>query len=148
MQTANFYTINHSNYPVKTIGILGGGQLGMMLAQAALPLGIRCVFLEDSANCPARLLGKVFSSEQFEDFAQSCDIFTLEFENTPLKPAQFLESTKTLYPSSFALSVAQDRLNEKNLFNQLDIATVPFMAVHNKTDIQAAADKLGLPLVL
>ena len=148
MQTANFYTINHSNYPVKTIGILGGGQLGMMLAQAALPLGIRCVFLEDSANCPARLLGKVFSSEQFEDFAQSCDIFTLEFENTPLKPAQFLESTKTLYPSSFALSVAQDRLNEKNLFNQLDIATVPFMAVHNKADIQAAADKLGLPLVL
>ena len=44
MQTANFYTINHSNYPVKTIGILGGGQLGMMLAQAALPLGIRRVF--------------------------------------------------------------------------------------------------------
>lgn len=148
MQTANFYTINHSNYPVKTIGILGGGQLGMMLAQAALPLGIRCVFLEDSANCPARLLGKVFSSEQFEDFAQSCDIFTLEFENTPLKPAQVLESTKQLYPSSFALSVAQDRLNEKNLFNQLSIATVPFLAVNHKEDIQKAITTLGLPLVL
>ena len=148
IQTANFYTINHSNYPVKTVGILGGGQLGMMLAQAALPLGIRCVFLEDSPNCPARLLGKVYSSEQFEDFAKSCDIFTLEFENTPLKPAQFLESTKILYPSSFALSVAQDRLNEKNLFNELDIATVPFMAVHSKADIETAAAKLGLPLVL
>lgn len=148
IQTANFYTINHSNYPVKTVGILGGGQLGMMLAQAALPLGIRCVFLEDSPNCPARLLGKVYSSEQFDDFAKSCDIFTLEFENTPLKPAQFLESTKTLYPSSFALSVAQDRLNEKNLFNELDIATVPFMAVHSKADIETAAAKLGLPLVL
>lgn len=148
IQTANFYTINHSNYPVKTVGILGGGQLGMMLAQAALPLGIRCVFLEDSPNCPARLLGKVYSSEQFDDFAKSCDIFTLEFENTPLKPAQFLESTKTLYPSSFALSVAQDRLNEKNLFNELDIATVPFMAVHSKADIDTAAAKLGLPLVL
>ena len=118
-QTANFYTVNHSNYPIKTIGILGGGQLGLMLAQAALPLGIRCVFLEDSPNCPARLLGQVFSSEQFDEFSQSCDIFTLEFENTPLKPAQVLESTKQLYPSSFALSVAQDRLNEKNLFNQL-----------------------------
>lgn len=148
IQTANFYTINHSNYPVKTVGILGGGQLGMMLAQAVLPLGIRCVFLEDSPNCPARLLGKVYSSEQFDDFAKSCDIFTLEFENTPLKPAQFLESTKTLYPSSFALSVAQDRLNEKNLFNELDIATVPFMAVHSKADIETAAAKLGLPLVL
>lgn len=148
IQTADFYTINHSNYPVKTVGILGGGQLGMMLAQAALPLGIRCVFLEDSPNCPARLLGKVYTSEQFDDFAKSCDIFTLEFENTPLKPAQFLESTKALYPSSFALSVAQDRLNEKNLFNELDIATVPFMAVHSKADIDTAAAKLGLPLVL
>ena len=68
--------------------------------------------LEDSANAPARLLGKVFSSEQFEDFAQSCDIFTLEFENTA-QTCPVLESTKTLYPSSFALSVAQDRLNEK-----------------------------------
>ena len=148
IQTANFYTINHSNYPVKTVGVLGGGQLGMMLAEAALPLGIRCVFLEDSPNCPARLLGKVFSSEQFEDFAQSCDIFTLEFENTPLKPAQYLESSKTLYPSSFALSVAQDRLNEKNLFNQLDIATVPFLAVNSKADIEQAVTELGLPLVL
>ena len=147
-QTANFYTVNHSNYPIKTIGILGGGQLGLMLAQAALPLGIRCVFLEDSPNCPARLLGQVFSSEQFDEFSQSCDIFTLEFENTPLKPAQVLESTKQLYPSSFALSVAQDRLNEKNLFNQLSIATVPFLAVNHKEDIQKAITTLGLPLVL
>ena len=147
-QTANFYTVNHSNYLIKTIGILGGGQLGLMLAQAALPLGIRCVFLEDSPNCPARLLGQVFSSEQFDEFSQSCDIFTLEFENTPLKPAQVLESTKQLYPSSFALSVAQDRLNEKNLFNQLSIATVPFLAVNHKEDIQKAITTLGLPLVL
>ena len=147
-QTANFYTVNHSNYPIKTIGILGGGQLGLMLAQAALPLGIRCVFLEDSPNCPARLLGQVFSSEQFDEFSQSCDIFTLEFENTPLKPAQVLDSTKQLYPSSFALSVAQDRLNEKNLFNQLSIATVPFLAVNHKEDIQKAITTLGLPLVL
>lgn len=148
ISTANFYTINHSNYSVKTVGILGGGQLGLMLAESALPFGIRCVFLEDSPNCPARLLGKVYSSEQFDDFANACDVFTLEFENTPLKSAELLQKTKTLYPPANALHIAQDRLNEKNLFNQLDIKTVPFVKVESKDDIAQAVEKLGLPLVL
>lgn len=145
---ANFYTVNHSPYTVKTVGILGGGQLGLMLAEAALPLGIRCVFLEDSLNSPARLLGKVFSSEQFDDFSEASDIFTLEFENTPLKTATILEKTKTLYPPANALDIAQDRLNEKSLFNELGIKTVPFMSVGDKADIVKAAEQLGLPLVL
>lgn len=148
ISTANFYTINHSNHPVKTIGIFGGGQLGLMLAEAALPLGIRCVFLEDTSNCPARLLGKVYSSEQFDDFIQSADVFTLEFENTPLKSAKHLEKSKMLFPPSNALAIAQDRLNEKTLFNQLDIKTVPFLKVEIKEDIFQAVEKLGLPLVL
>lgn len=148
VQTANFYAVNHSPYAVKTVGLLGGGQLGLMLAEAALPLGIRCVFLEDAANCPARLLGKVYSTEQFEDFAQACDVFTLEFENTPLPSAQWLQDHKTLYPPAHALHIAQDRLNEKNLFNQLGIQTVPFMAVNSQADIERAAQDLGLPLVL
>ena len=148
VQTANFYHINHSPYSVKTIGMLGGGQLGLMLAAAALPLGIRTVFLEDTPNSPARLLGKVYSSEQFDDFAASCDIFTLEFENTPLKSAQHLQYSKNLYPPANALYIAQDRLNEKNLFNELGIKTVPFMAVNSKADIETAAQQMGLPLVL
>lgn len=148
VQTANFYHINHSPYSVKTIGMLGGGQLGLMLASAALPLGIRTVFLEDAPNSPARLLGKVYSSEQFDDFAASCDIFTLEFENTPLKSAQYLQDNKNLYPPANALYIAQDRLNEKNLFNELGIQTVPFMAVNSKADIETAAQQMGLPLVL
>ncbi len=148
ISTANFYTVNHSHHPVKTIGILGGGQLGLMLAEAALPLGIRCVFLEDAPNCPARLLGKVYSSEQFHDFAAACDVYTLEFENTPLDLAKFLEQGAALYPPSQALFVAQDRLNEKRLFNALDIQTVPFMAVSSHDELQHACDRLGLPLVL
>ena len=148
VQTANFYHINHSPYSVKTIGMLGGGQLGLMLAAAALPLGIRTVFLEDAPNSPARLLGKVYSSEQFDDFAESCDIFTLEFENTPLKSAQHLQDSKNLYPPANALYIAQDRLNEKNLFNELGIKTVPFMAVNSRADIETAAQQMGLPLVL
>lgn len=153
ISTANFYVINHSTHPIKTIGIFGGGQLGLMLAEAALPLGIRCTFLEDTPNCPARLLGKVYSTEQFSDFMQSADVFTLEFENTPLKSAQHLEANsknagKTLSPPSNALAIAQDRLNEKNLFNQLDIKTVPFLKVETKNDIVQAVEKLGLPLVI
>lgn len=144
----NFYTVNHSTHPVKTVGILGGGQLGLMLAQSVLPLGIRCVFLEDAPNCPARLLGKVYSSEQFDDFANACDVYTLEFENTPLNLAKFLEQKRRLYPSSNALFIAQDRLNEKNLFNELAIKTVPFLAVNSFDDLQTACDNLSLPLVL
>lgn len=148
ISTANFYTVNHSNHTVKTVGILGGGQLGLMLAESALPLGIRCAFLEDAPNCPARLLGKVYSSEQFSDFAESCDVYSLEFENTPLNSAEFLQKTKGLYPPAKALFIAQDRLNEKNLFNELGIKTVPFLAVNSLDELQNACDKLGLPLVL
>ena len=80
MITANAYPVTQT---IRTIGILGGGQLGMMLAQAAMPLGYQCVFLEDNADCPASLYGKVFSSEQLEAFIAAADVFTLEFENTP-----------------------------------------------------------------
>lgn len=159
---------------IKTIGILGGGQLGMMLAQAALPLGYRCVFLEDSPNCPASLYGKVYSSQQFEDFANHADVFTLEFENVPVKTVQWLQKLSQpnpttdidvdanvdtnvdaddahkygMYPPAYALQVAQDRLAEKRLFNALDIATVPFMAVNNKEELNQAVQTLGLPLVI
>lgn len=141
-------TPNFSHYPIKTVGIFGGGQLGMMLAQSAIPLGIRCIFLEDSADCPANLYGKVYTSQQFDEFMQSADVYTLEFENTPLNLAKKLEENSILYPSSNALFIAQDRLNEKQLFNQLDIATVPFMAIAKKMDIITAGEKLGFPLVL
>lgn len=156
---------NQNNARIETIGILGGGQLGMMLAQAALPLGYRCIFLEDSPNCPARLYGKVYSSQQLEDFAKHADVFTLEFENIPVKTVQWLETLSTpssasdvddttdahkhgMYPPAHALQVAQDRLAEKSLFNELDIATVPFMAVNSPAELKQATQSLGLPLVL
>lgn len=145
---ANFYRVNHTKHPIKTIGILGGGQLGFMLAQAALPLGLRCVFLEDTPDCPARLLGKVYGSEQFDDFAKACDVYTLEFENTPLTYAKHLEDTTQIYPPAQALFIAQDRLNEKRLFNELGITTTPFMAVANYDDLIKASQTLGLPMVI
>ena len=89
MTTANAYPVTQT---IRTIGILGGGQLGMMLAQAALPLGYQCVFLEDNADCPASLYGTVFSSAQLDDFIAAADVFTLEFENTPTTTVEKLAS--------------------------------------------------------
>ena len=151
MTTANAYPVTQT---IRTIGILGGGQLGMMLAQAALPLGYQCVFLEDNADCPASLYGKVFSSEQLDKFIAAADVFTLEFENTPTATVEQLAklsksgSKQGMFPPPLALDIAQDRLKEKGMFNELDIATVPFMAVNSEAELKRACDELGLPIVL
>jgi len=151
MTTANAYPVTQT---IRTIGILGGGQLGMMLAQAALPLGYQCVFLEDNADCPASLYGKVFSSEQLDEFIAAADVFTLEFENTPTATVEQLAnlsksgSKQGMFPPPIALDIAQDRLKEKGMFNELDIATVPFMAVNSEAELKQACAELGLPIVL
>ncbi|WP_352336616.1 5-(carboxyamino)imidazole ribonucleotide synthase [Psychrobacter sp. 16-MNA-CIBAN-0192] len=151
MTTPNAYPMTQT---IRTIGILGGGQLGMMLAEAALPLGYQCVFLEDNAACPASLYGRVFSNEQLDDFIAAADVFTLEFENTPTATVEQLAklsangSKQGMFPPPIALEIAQDRLKEKQMFNDLNIATVPFMAVSSQAELQQACDKLGLPIVL
>ena len=133
---------------VHTIGIFGGGQLGRMMAQAALPLGLRCTFLEDAPDCPSAVLGAVYTREQLAEFAQSADIFTLEFENTLLSDADQLLHSKTLYPPRQALATAQHRLLEKALFDQLDIPVAAYRQVDSEADLVAAVEQLGLPLVL
>ena len=151
MTIANAYPVTQT---IRTIGILGGGQLGMMLAQAAMPLGYHCVFLEDSADCPASLYGRVFSSEQLDAFIEAADVFTLEFENTPTATVQQLAnlsksgSKQGMFPPTIALDIAQDRLKEKQMFNSLDIATVPFVSVSSEAELQQACNALGLPIVL
>ncbi|WP_201526512.1 5-(carboxyamino)imidazole ribonucleotide synthase [Psychrobacter frigidicola] len=161
MTTANAYPITQT---IRTIGILGGGQLGMMLAEAALPLGYQCVFLEDNVSCPASLYGRVFSSTQLDGFIAAADVFTLEFENTPTATVKQLaklsqsnvkstgtkstDSKQGMFPPPIALEIAQDRLKEKQMFNELDIATVPFIAVSTQAELQQACETLGLPIVL
>lgn len=147
---------NSPSIAPQTIGILGGGQLAMMLAEAAIPLGFRCVFLEDSDNCPASLYGQVFKSDELEAFIQASDVFTLEFENTPTKTVEKLAKLSSqkgsnkfgMFPPPIALDIAQDRLKEKRMFNELAIQTVPFEAVSSLEDLQSACQNLGLPIVL
>lgn len=135
----------------KTIGIFGGGQLGRMMAQAALPLNIQCTFFEASTDCPSNALGKVFSTQAengLQDFIQSADVFSLEFENTPLADVDVLTKSKDLYPPRQALAIAQHRLSEKALFDELAIPVAPYSAVDSLDSLKQAVADLGLPIVL
>lgn len=133
---------------VDTIGVFGGGQLGRMMAQAALPLGLRCTFLEDAEACPSAVLGQVYNRAQLTEFAQSADVFTLEFENTLLSDADQLLQSKILYPPRQALATAQHRLLEKALFDQLQIPVSAYRQVACEADLTTVIEQLGLPLVL
>lgn len=135
----------------KTIGIFGGGQLGRMMAQAALPLNIQCTFYEADTDCPSAALGQVISSQTeqgLQQFIQSADVFSLEFENTPLADVDLLTRSKALHPPRQALATAQNRLMEKALFDQLQIPVAPYQAVDSLASLQQAVKTLGLPLVL
>src|SRR5690606_11889575 len=104
--------------PGGTIGILGGGQLGRMVALAAAPLGYRCHVFDPKPDSPAADVASGFTCANWSDrnalahFAQACDVVTYEFENVPVGPLAVVEPGK-LFPTARALEVAQDRLREK-----------------------------------
>jgi 5-(carboxyamino)imidazole ribonucleotide synthase len=135
------------------IGILGGGQLGRMLALAGIPLGMRFRFLDPDPDCPSRHLGE-FIQAQYDDehalarFVKGADVVTYEFENVPAKAARWLTDHIPVFPPEGALATAQDRLAEKSLFTQLGIATPPHRPVDTLDDLLAAADALGIPCIL
>jgi 5-(carboxyamino)imidazole ribonucleotide synthase len=138
---------------VTTIGILGGGQLGYMLALAGYPLGLHFRFLDPSPEAPVgRIANRVtadFQDEQaLQKFSHGLEVVTYEFENVPVAAAKFLAERVPVYPPSIALEEAQDRLREKNLFRKLGIPTTEFAAVANRKDLDAAVKLVGLPAVL
>src|SRR5437868_4673326 len=109
-----------------TIGILGGGQLGRMLALAGYPLGMRFRFFDPAADAPASHLAEHISAsyddlDAFARFAEGLSVVTYEFENVPQSAARFLAERLPVYPPPQALEVSQDRLHEKTFFNTLGI---------------------------
>jgi 5-(carboxyamino)imidazole ribonucleotide synthase len=136
-----------------TIGILGGGQLGYMLALAGYPLGLRFRFLDPSPEAPVgRIAQRVtadFGDEAaLEKFAAGLELVTYEFENVAVSATRFLAERVPVFPPPAALEIAQDRLQEKALFRKLGIATTEFAPVHNIAALDAALAKIGLPAVL
>ncbi len=130
--------------PNATIGMIGGGQLGRMLASSAARLGYRVVVLEPSTGCPAAQLANEHLAAPYDDpealdrLADLCDVVTYEFENVPLSAARYLEAKVPLFPPSRALEVSQDRLTEKTFLRENGIEVAPFEPVENASDIRAA----------
>ena len=135
------------------VGIIGGGQLGRMLALAAYPLGIEVRTLEPAADAPAgRLTEQIVAAyddqEALASFAAGLDLVTYEFENVPVESAAFLAERLPVHPAPRALEIAQDRLHEKTFFRSLGIPTPRFAPVASLTELRRAATEIGLPAIL
>ena len=135
------------------VGVLGGGQLGRMLALAGYPLGLRFRALDPSPEAPAGHLAELRVAEYDDpaalaDFADGLTVATYEFENVPDAAARLLEARVPVFPSALALRTAQDRLAEKQLFARLGIPLPGYAAVDSPSDLEAAISDLGLPAIL
>ena len=136
---------------MNTIGIIGGGQLGRMLAMAAARLNFRTVILEPQADCPAAQVASSQIVANYDDetalakLAEVCDVVTYEFENVPVAAADLLARSLPVYPPPKALEVSQDRVTEKQFLNGCGIATAHFHAIDSQDDLERAlADFSGV----
>jgi len=140
--------------PQATIGILGGGQLGRMLALAAARLGFKCHVLAPSPDSPAfdvvhRVTCADYNdTEALDRFAADVDVVTYEFENVPAETATFLSARVPVLPDPNILATTQDRLAEKTFVSGLGIGTAAFAAVDGPAELGAAIDRIGRPAVL
>ena len=139
--------------PGATIGILGGGQLGRMLAVAAAQLGYRCHIYAPEKDSIAAEVSAAFTCADWSDadamarFVQDCAVVTLEFENIPVAPLKAIPEGR-LAPGVRALEVAQDRLKEKRFVEGLGGRPAPFAAVDSREDLDRAIERIGTPGIL
>ncbi|OOG72553.1 N5-carboxyaminoimidazole ribonucleotide synthase [Ensifer sp. M14] len=132
-----------------TIGIIGGGQLGRMLAMSAARLNFRTIILEPQPDCPAaqvankQIVAAYDDDEALDALAAACDIITYEFENVPVAAAERLARARPVFPPPKALEAAQDRLVEKRFLNDSGIVTARFHAVDSQADLEAALADFG-----
>ncbi len=140
--------------PGATIGILGGGQLGRMLAMAAARLGLKAHIYSDEADAPAFQVCDAHTVAKFDNemaltkFAASCDAVTYEFENVPAAAAEVLSKTKPTNPNARALAITQDRFDEKSFLSGLDLKTAAFAAINTHHDAVAAFARTGTPAII
>lgn len=135
------------------IGVIGGGQLGRMLALAGTPLGMNFAFLDPAPDACAAALGEHLRADygdqdHLRQLADEVDLVTFEFESVPAETVAFLSQFVPVYPSAEALRIARDRLFEKSMFRDLGIPTPAFADVLSQADLDAAVARIGLPAVL
>jgi 5-(carboxyamino)imidazole ribonucleotide synthase len=140
--------------PGDTIGILGGGQLGRMLAMAAARLGLRCQVFSPDADSPAfdvvpnATCAEYADVEALELFANDVDVITYEFENVPAAAAMILGARRPVLPDRKILETTQDRLAEKDFVKRLGIDTADYADVATPAGLRAAIARIGLPAVI
>jgi 5-(carboxyamino)imidazole ribonucleotide synthase len=140
--------------PGDTIGILGGGQLGRMLALAAARLGLRCQVFSPDPDSPAfdvvlhATCAEYADVEALELFANDVDVVTYEFENVPAAAAMVLAAKRPVLPGRSALETTQDRLTEKDFVTSLGIRTASYADVSSVASLREAIMRIGLPAVL
>jgi 5-(carboxyamino)imidazole ribonucleotide synthase len=136
-----------------TIGILGGGQLGRMLALAGTPLGFKFKILDPSPDAPAGHVAPLLC-EDINDvpallwFSKNLDVVTYEWENVPVQSAKYLEGRVPVFPPPRALEISSDRLKEKSFFRENGVPTPPFASIESREELDLALKEIGLPAVL
>lgn len=140
--------------PGGTIGILGGGQLGRLLALAAGRMGYHAHIFCPEPECPAALVARHHTCADYDDtaaldaFAAHVDVATFEFENVPAETALRLSEKGIVRPSWKALEIAQDRAKEKSFFKDIGAATAPWKPIHSLADLQVALSSVDTPAIL
>jgi len=140
--------------PGQTLGILGGGQLGRMLAVAAARLGLKTNVFDPDQFAPAGQVAQQLFSSSYRDrmaltaFARSSDVITYEFENIPTEALDLLGNLRPIRPGRQALAISQDRLTEKTFLAEQGCQTARFASVESLADLQAAIAEIGLPAIL
>lgn len=140
--------------PGSTIGVLGGGQLGRMLAHAATRLGYRVHVYEPQADCPAGAVAHKEVNAPYEDlaalaaFARECDVVTYEFENVPAAPLKHIESLTQLHPHWSVLETTQNRSREKRWLRDNGFPHARFAEVAAGGDLAAGLREVGVPCVV
>jgi 5-(carboxyamino)imidazole ribonucleotide synthase len=135
--------------PGGTVGIVGGGQLGRMLALAAARLGLKTCIYNETADAPAfqvtpnAIVAPYDDLDQLGRFADACDVVTFEFENLPAHAIAHLGEHVPVRPGAHALAMTQDRLTEKTFVEKLGLKTAPFFEVSSAEQAREAFEKLG-----
>ena len=140
--------------PGKTIGILGGGQLGRMFAIAARRMGYRVHALDPAPDCPTGQVADVEWSAAYDDvdtalqFARAVDVVTFEFENVPYETLQRVAEIVPVHPAPLVLDTTRHRLREKTFLQTHGFPVAPFRAVQSVDDLTGAVAQLGTPCIL
>jgi 5-(carboxyamino)imidazole ribonucleotide synthase len=140
--------------PGAVIGIVGGGQLGRMIALAAARLGYRCHILTPEQDSPAAQVTSLATIASYgeaaalERFAAAVDVVTMEFENLPVEALATLARTRSVHPAPLVLAICQDRRREKAFLSRIGAPVAPYVTLEGADALEGALAELGRPALL